>query len=104
MTSNPFAIAGRYERRAIELATVTPVRLREIRQLRQLAEAEIVLARASSLGARLIPLRGILFKLNTLIYFIRRREIRRMKERKLRRMIDRLEKKLDDLERDLDLD
>ena len=101
---NPFTIAGRYERRAIELATATPVRIGEVRQLRQLAEVEIVAARAGSRAARLIPLSGILFKLNTLIYFIRRREIRRMKERKLERMIQRLEQKLDDLERDLYMD
>lgn len=104
MTANPFTIAGRYERQAIELASATPVRLGEIRRLRQLAETEIIAARADSRSARFIPLAGALFKLNIIIYSIRRREFRQMKERKLQRMIERLEKKLDKLERHLDLD
>lgn len=104
MSTNPFAIARRYERRAMELATAEPVRLREIRQLQPAAEAEILAARQTGALARLVPPNWILLKLKVMILMIRRRQIRDMKMRKAERMIERLERRLDQLERQAGLD
>jgi hypothetical protein len=104
MSANPFAIARRYERRAMELATAEPVPLREIRQLQHAAEAEIIAARQASALARLVPPSWILMKLRLMILMIRRRQIREMKMRKAERMIERLERRLDRLEREAGLD
>ena len=102
MSTNPSAIARRYERRAMELATAEPIRLREIRQLQPAAEAEILAARQASALARLVP-SWLLIKLRLMILLIRR-QIRSMKMRKAERMIERLERRLDQLERDAGLD
>ena len=103
MSTNPFAIARRYERRAMELATAEPVRLREIRQLHPTAEAEILTARQTSALARLVPPNWVLARLRLMILMIRR-QIRDMKMRKAERMIERLERRLDQLERQAGLD
>ncbi len=104
MSANPFAIARRHERRAMDLATAEPVRLREIRQLLPAAEAEIMAARQASALARLVPPKWILLRLKVMILMIRRRQIRHMKMRKAERMIARLERRLDQLERQAGLD
>ncbi len=104
MSANPFAIARRHERRAMDLATAEPVRLREIRQLLPAAEAEIMAARQASALARLVPPKWLLLRLKVMILMIRRRQIRHMKMRKAERMIERLERRLDRLERDAGLD
>lgn len=104
MSTNPFAIARHYERRAMELATAEPVWLREIRHLQPVAEAEILAARQTSALARLVPPNWILLKLKVMILMIRRRHIRDMKMRKAERMIERLERRLDQLERQAGLD
>ncbi len=100
MSANPFAIARRHERRAMDLATAEPVRLREIRQLLPAAEAEIMAARQASALARLVPPKWLLLRLKVMILMIRRRQIRHMKMRKAERMIERLKRRLDRLERD----
>ncbi len=104
MSANPFAIARRHERRAMDLATAEPVRLREIRQLLPAAEAEIMAARQASALARLVPPKWLLLRLKVMILMIRRRQIRHMKMRKAERMIERLKRRLDRLERDAGLD
>ena len=103
MSANPFALARRYERRVMELATAEPIRPWEIRQLQHAAEAEITAARQASALARLVPPNWILLKLKVMILMIRR-QIRDMKMRKAERMIERLERRLDRLERDAGLD
>ena len=103
MSRNPFRIARRYERHAVELAMAEPVRISEIRRLRHAAEAEILVTRRASALARLVPPRWALAKLNILIFLIRRREIRQKKLRKAERVINRLERRLERLERDAGL-
>jgi hypothetical protein len=54
--------------------------------------------------ARLVPPKWILLRLKVMILMIRRRQIRDMKMRKAERMIERLERRLDQLERQAGLD